>query len=47
MSDKKITLLDILKSKISNKENMPEWYDRRLSICSTCSFNSINNPLKI
>jgi len=46
MSDKKITLLDILKSKISNKENMPEWYDRRLSICSTCSFNSINKPSK-
>ena len=45
MSDKKITISDILKSKFSNKDNLPSWYQRRLEICSTCEWNS-DNKLK-
>jgi len=44
MSDKKITLVDILKSRYSDKSNITEWNKRRLKICSTCSFNSDNKP---
>lgn len=42
--EKKISLFDIAKSKFSNKDNLPSWYQRRLEICSTCEWNSENKP---
>lgn len=39
---KKTTITDILKSKVSNKDNLPYWYEKRMSICNTCEFNSKN-----
>jgi hypothetical protein len=43
---KKISLVDIVKSKFSNKEDLAPWYEERLSICQTCPLNSINKPRK-
>jgi len=42
MSDKKITLLDIIKSRYSDKTDITDWNKRRLKICSTCNWNSDN-----
>ncbi len=32
----------ILKSKLSNKENLGSWYKERIKICKTCPYNSKN-----
>ena len=32
----------IIKSKVSSKANMPEWYYERLAVCQVCEFNSGN-----
>ena len=39
---KKITLLDIIKSRYSDKTDITDWNKRRLEICSTCNWNSDN-----
>ena len=35
-------IITILKAKLSSKENMPEWYYRRLEKCVGCEFNTGN-----
>lgn len=32
----------IIKSKLSNKKNLGDWYKKRLEICHTCPYNSKN-----
>ena len=44
MSDKKITISDILKSRYGSDKNLPEWVNTRRSICLECEFNSKNKP---
>lgn len=35
-------LTNIIKSKFIKGENLPEWYEKRLEICSNCELNSKN-----
>lgn len=32
----------IIKANLSDKSNMPDWYQKRLDICGTCPLNSVN-----
>lgn len=32
----------IIKANLSDKSDMPEWYQKRLDICSSCPLNSVN-----
>ena len=37
-----LNILNIVKSRFIKGENLPEWYEQRLQICSVCPLNSAN-----
>lgn len=41
---KKISLIDIAKSRYGSDKNLPDWVDKRRAICLGCQFNSKNKP---
>jgi len=39
-------IVDIIKLKLKNKEDLGQWYKDRLEVCNTCPFNSKNKERK-
>lgn len=35
-------IVNIVKSRFIKGENLPEWYEKRLSVCAICPLNSVN-----